>query len=183
MSSFDVSFVRPRPDKKGLPTIKSMQSGDASIATNVGGTNITIETVNLSKAIVLITESNSTSTGNPQYVKVRAKFTSPTNINLVREGTSSSISCEISWKVIEFNNVKSLQYGDYSLTVANSERPVTISSVNTNKSMLFFSFSSSLTSNDTIAMMCKGKILDSTTINFKSGSATIVISWFLVEFY
>jgi hypothetical protein len=163
----------------GGSSIKSIQSGESSMS-GLTNLDITISEVNLINSIVIIYERSST-TAAAQSLKVKGKLTNYTTLNLTRSSSATS-SAYVSWQVIEFNNVKSLQKGDYVLTTTSAET-VTIASVNVTKSILIFSFSStSTTTSSGGACLCSGYLSNSTTITFQKGVVDANIHWQVIEF-
>lgn len=171
----------------GIPTgggsnIKSMQRGFGQIAANVVINNIPISAVDLTKAVVMIWQSAPTNLG-PAYTLVRAKLTSETNLEISRELTSTTASGSFNWQVVEFNNAKSLQKGDYQFT---GNGTVTISAVDLNKTLLFVSATSTSDGTGTNAMeapffLLKQELISSTQFTL-TRSSTNKSHWQVVEF-
>lgn len=120
----------------GGSNIKSIQRGSVNV--NATTVNVAISSVDPTKAIVMLAVAGRSS-GNSNYNLVSGAITSPTNIAFYIGASGSSTT--VDWVVIEFNNVKSFQSGNKVTTLATDS--VTISNVNMEKSILFYSFSSS----------------------------------------
>lgn len=157
----------------GGSNIKSIQRGVASL--NGTSLSIPISNVDLTKAIVLIGFSSLSSTGAAN--QIQAKFSDSTHILL---SIFQTTTVPVSWQVIEFNNVKSLQYGTSSVVgVANS---TSISNINLDKSILFYTWTT--TASTATASTVRGELASSTTITFNQDgfNPTYEISWFVIEF-
>ncbi|WP_291825907.1 hypothetical protein, partial [Marinobacter sp.] len=113
---------------------------------------------------------------------------SSTNLELYRAVTRSYSADKISYWVVEFENVKSLQMG--LTTVANNSVSVAVSiaSVDLAKALLFFSSAIAYACPDplTKAVLC-GYFSNNTTITFERGGYdssyddTCYISWYVLE--
>jgi hypothetical protein len=91
---------------------------------------------------------------------------------------------DVEYQILEFSNVKSIQRGTSSLENDMYANPVnvTISPVNTSKSLLFFTYKSSITGTQYVFFV-KGQITSSTNIQFKWGAVyPMTINWNVVEF-
>lgn len=158
--------------------IKSIQTGLTSIQ-NVNSINVSISAVDLTKAIVIInnTDNNMAITSNHA---VEAYLSTSTNIILRQADTTTSINY-ISWTVIEFNNLKSLQSGSYQITSISSEQVVTVSNINTNKSVLLATWFN--TYGTSYVQNIRYRIINNTSIGLYTAVAQPSwIYWYLVEF-
>lgn len=100
----DFFILRP---SGGGSNIKSIQRGVASVNQAL---NITINPVDVTKSIVLITVYSNGTWGNDHlYLGYLSSGT-----NLVIEKGFSNTTGDIAWQVIEFNNVKSMQRGTFT---------------------------------------------------------------------
>jgi len=168
----------------GEPNVKSIQRGYRDL-TGTSTHNITITSVDLNKSIVRIYAVPSASSSFTTNTMAKARLTSSTNIEIVIGNYDKPP--RIYWEVIEFNNVKSLQKGAYTLVNPDGTSPlfgssVNVSTVDINKSMLFFSF---FTSNSgAIATFLSGTVLTSNLISFVCSwpNSTYNIEWQLIEF-
>jgi hypothetical protein len=161
----------------GGSNIKSKQSG--KVLMNGGTKTVTISAVDLTKAIVRITYAPS-SQSNPSAnaVTVSGELTNATTITFTLNQTINNIT--VLWEVIEFNNVKSLQSGNWNNSLASST--LTVSSVNPSKSMLFYSDWTSVVA-DFYSMFMNIEITSATLLTCtRIDATTFNIKWFLVEF-
>lgn len=157
--------------------IKSIQRGVVTFSTTIP-INITISSVNFASSIVILTFDTGTNIGYADKVLVKGKLTSGTNLELTKY-TAQTDYPTVYWQVIEFQNIKSLQQGEFIYSSGNT---VTISAVNTAKSVLFFSYSSSnSTDSGSNAMFCSGGITSPTQLIF-NGKVWLYIDWYVVEF-
>lgn len=163
-----------------LSVIKNKQSGVINLSGSTYQQNITISAVDLTKAVVRI-KWYSNSSGKAGYVSIPSgNLTSSTNL-LIQIDYTPVGSVWIAWEVIEFNGVRSLQSGLYNLVSGGN---VTVSTIITTKSILFFSYLNNITSTDLNTNSVSGYISNSTLLTFYSGSPsnTDSIQWYLIEF-
>lgn len=158
--------------------VKSIQSGYVSV--NETTANVTISAVNLANSIVKITYTNQSAGDTAKNLSIQAKLTNSTNIQFTNGGIYS-YPFQVYWEVIEFQNVKSIQKGDYAYTTSGS---TTISSVNTSKAMLFFSFYSDSTnsSSNNLSYTVMGGYINSSSVSFYGETFNAYIHWQVVEF-
>lgn len=167
--------------------IKSIQRGFTAIASGSLSATVNISSVDVNNAILLVEESYSDGDTNT-YARnslILGTFVSATQIKLERADSVGNVN--VSWQVIEFdsNAIQSLQKG-LATTPDNSKvADVTISSVDTTKTLLFCSylFSGAL-------KIDKAKItsrfLSSTSLRFERNEVGAsgeynTIQWFAVE--
>lgn len=156
-------------------SISRVQRGTGTIAYTVSVILVNIASVDLTKSIIKINHLGN-GTMAVSNTLMRARFVSNTQIEITRVHAGGDV--DFSWQVIEFNNVKSLQRGDASVTNIN----VNISSVNLSKSILFFSASTSFTGTSTDGYFIDGRLVSSTVINFKVLVGTANVHWQVIEF-
>lgn len=156
--------------------IKSIQRGTATM--NSTTVNVAISAVDLTKAVVIVNFASLNANITDSEVSIKATLTSSTNLQLSNIVATYGIIV-VSWTVIEFNNVKSLQSGSYTSTSTSDS--ITISSVNMAKSQLFYS-STSNNGNPSQYILLNCYLSNATTITISHYAATRVISWYLVEF-
>jgi len=163
----------------GGNNIKSIQRGVVTLPVGTLLTNVTISTIKSSDSVVIISSRASGNDGANELC-IKAKITSSTNLELSRYGSTVD-AVSISWQVIEFTNIKSLQKGDYTFA-SQGEVTTTISPINTSKSIILFSFKTAY--NGSGSGYCVGKILDSTTIAFSclTSLQSLDTHWQVVEF-
>lgn len=155
---------------EGLKII-SRQYGTQAITSSTTNQSVTISSINTANSVVF-----HTSYGTSRNERMRCDFVSSTSFNMYRTATTSYSHTE-QWEVIEFdpNCINSIQTGIVSGSNPNT---VTISSVNINKSMLFYGAGGGGTGTMTQEY---GKIVDSTTITLHGDSGHLW-RWFVVEF-
>lgn len=172
----------------GGSNIKSIQRGEFQLS-SPQSQSITISAIDTTKSILKFTVSypnSGQSSMQPQYSAFRGEITNSTTISFTRGVNTSAAYVVISWEVIEFNNVKSLQSGNLSYSTNAAESIVTVNSINTSKALLFFSFSTNNSDNDASGALLKGRIISNTSIGFVqnclTGGRSVAISWRLIEF-
>ena len=160
--------------------IKSIQHGLLSMAGT--SANVTITEVDTTKAIIIFSSYNSDVTSmTADKSVVRASITSSTNINFVAQ-TAASLNSQIAWTVVEFNNVKLLQKGTFT-QAGGVGITKSISQVNVNKSLLFYSFTTESTDTNILQILSRAYIEDSTTLSFSFPTGSnVTCNWQLVEF-
>lgn len=165
-----------------LPSnIKSIQRGTATY--NAATTlDVPITVVDLSKAIVIVTACHAYSSGvSPSALAIMGKLTSATNINLSSAASLGSIT--VSWEVIEFNNVKSVQSGDFSVTSDNTDQSVAITAIDPTKSFIISSSKSGISNATATGMLSIARIASSTSIVIRSSYNTSeTVHWQVIEF-
>lgn len=165
----------------GGSNIKSIQRGMYNVTDTTTTIDISIANVDLTKSVPTI--SFDASYGNQMADLWKCELTSSTNLRITRIGLIAT-NIFVSWEVIEYNNVKSLQSG---LCAANAYPfSVSISNIDTSKSKLFYSFTNSYNNSDT-EQYCfvSGFIKNSTLIEFRGYMANINqynIQWYVIEF-
>lgn len=141
--------------------IKSIQRG--STLNTAASIDIAISSVDLAKSVVVL----SSITGGTYIAGnlVGGQLTSATNLNIL---INTSVTKTVYWTVIEFENVKSLQKGIVT-TTGVSDYPITINTVNVEKSLVFVSYTTTNTSNNTITYKSVGEDLtNATTLTLRS---------------
>lgn len=162
--------------------IKSRQSGTVGLSASTQ--TVTIAAVDLTKAIVRISvQTPWNSYPDASYYATSGVLTNATTLTIAVYGGSGD-SLNAVWEVIEFNGVKSLQSGSWAISA--SSQALTISSVNTSKSMIFYSFAASANvgSNYIASILTTLVLTSSTSLTFSQQNATpYIVKWYLVEFY
>lgn len=168
----------------GGSNIKSIQRGTASMISGAINIDVPISSVDLNKAIVLVTFRSLSEDSNNNflyYFGVKAKLTTSTNLNLKRyQGPYQSL--EISWTVVEFNNVKSIQRGSLTSIYTSKSDVVTISPVDMSKSLLFFSYTEETGNNGIYYAYVEGVLTNPTTITFTKQGMAKTYEWQVIEF-
>lgn len=173
-------FFTLRPS--GGSNIKSIQRGNVTISFSNLTQSVTISEVDTTKSIIILSYTSTSSPPNYGSIKPRAYFATGTSFTLER-GNASHSGLVVSWQVIEFKDIKSLQSGQ-TTAATSSTGTQAISSVDLSKSALFFSFS--YVSGGSGTMWEPRMYLSSTTeITYEPGFSitnNVVYSWFVVEF-
>lgn len=167
----------------GGKNIKSIQRGSVSPFGDGAGKShdITISSVDTSKSIVRLTYfPNGTS---PATATVRISLVNSTKINLARFMDNYIYSGVLYWEVIEFNNVKSKQIGSTSGS-GGSPKTISISPVDLNKSLVFYSQYS--TSTNAAGVFARDSdsglgLINNNTLEL-TGQSSSYIFWQVIEF-
>lgn len=166
----------------GGVTIKTLQRGTTVIGVNQDIVNVTITSVDATKAIIRFGFYTNTNVASKAFVT--GVFSNNTTLLFARNVSDASATVTIYWEVIEFGNVKSVQKGSTSSAVSSSGTNVTISEVNTSNSLIFYSFTAA--SNDTSGKTVEAaRFVNSTTISLlgqPSGSGTNYFNYQVIEF-
>lgn len=166
---------------KGGANIKSVQRGSTTVTATT--TNVTITSVDLTKSIVKISfRCASDSVADRSFVT--AALTSSTNLRLQVDATPTGVTPLVQWEVVEFNNVKSKQSGNLSFT-ASTEQSISITSIDTSKSIIFASFRQTAAATGTGYGCNSFRIIDSTNIGVQRTNAiagTTVTEWQVIGF-
>lgn len=159
--------------------IKSVQRGLTTTAAAGTKQTITINPVDVSKSIILMTIQSDNAW--PQIVEVLAKIESSTTISF-EHVYSNTNSVFISWEVVEFSKLKSLQKGDVAQT-ASPEVNVTINAVDLSKTIVFVTSKNSDTNNASARTRVRASLTNSTTLNiFTRNTNTQTFHYQVVEF-
>jgi hypothetical protein len=158
-----------------ISNIKSIQRGSVSLS----GTSITvnINPVNTANAIILLSIKPG---GDFSYEFYKPAFVNGSSFTITSDFLGAA--CVIKWQVIEFNNVKSLQTGDTTISTANTAQTVTVNSVDPTKAILFAHVHGSNNMNADSGIMWNAELTNATTITLLSGFTNVKIAWQLIEF-
>lgn len=164
----------------GGSTIKSIQRGMVVLGNNTSAT-ATISSVKLSNSIIqLHIGGYYNSSEGYQYTSetlALGKFLDDATIEISRMSGSSTTAIQVYWTVIEFNNVKSIQKGDY--TGCTSAGSTTISQIDLNNSFLIYSSKAADGNYRPLAFL-----YSDTEIRFAiRTNGNGVIHWTVIEFY
>ena len=158
----------------GGSNIKSIQRGEV---TQVGSsTDVTISAVDLTKAVLYITTRANAITYAPDSAAVKGKITTATNLNFSTYSATPHVV--ISWVVVEYENVKSLQKGD----VVGIGPTVNISAVDITKSLIIHSARVNYATNDSTAMITSSKFNSATQISLQNVNFSCDYHWQVIEF-
>lgn len=162
--------------------IKSIQRGLSELINNTYSLNVPIANVDINRSVVIVNEAIAFNGASPADIKVKAKLINGNTLNLAIGSTSGgSGSAKISWQIIEYKDIKSLQTGE--LLFNTTTQNVNISDVNIDKSILIFSFNTTHTTYALQGLVLRGHIANDNTLTFYTGSASQAkINWQLVEF-
>jgi hypothetical protein len=167
----------------GMPakSIKSIQQGIVvwNPAANVTVKDVPITAVDLTKSIVFIGIWCDDALSND--VKVLGKLTTGSNINLSRVGVNAVSNLIVSYTVVEFRNIKSIQRGDAAIVAGSAS--VSISAVsNVNKAFCIPpSMKSSVTEDTDRVMTASVRLTAVNSLEIRSGVDSTV-HYQVVEF-
>lgn len=177
------------PDRSGFElfgggVVRSVQRG-STVLSNDSEVQVTISQVDAAKSIILVNAASSQTTSDPTNYNVIGKIVNSNTISLKKRSRSTGTT--VFWQVIEFENIASLQKGDFDFITDSSgfqSRTINISPVNLSKSILVFSFEAIHTA--TYGGNFGGELSaeDAITFYYRYGSAGAVIPvhWQVVEF-
>ncbi len=188
-NSTTLTFQRDGSSGSGDITIKwyvaEFESGvtvqRGSVATSSTTINVPLTSVDLSKSFPIVSLRVG-GTVNSDDDFVRAKLTSSTNLQLTFDEVRSDGVVE--WQVVEYNDAQ-VQSGDVSFTPGESPKTASISSVDTGKSWLIYTYQTNVVSQSNIGeKLVRGVITNSTTLTFDRDqtATTMGLTWYLVEF-
>jgi hypothetical protein len=156
--------------------IKSIQRGTLLVNDSSTTFYIPISAVDLSISIVDI--SFTAPNSNAQEDNWQCNLSDSTNIYMKRD-RGTALAVDISWTVIEFNNVKSKQTG--WVDVVSNVRVSTISAVNPLKCMLWASHRATGSASAYYALF--KEVTSATSLTFKMyGASDPSVRWQLIEF-
>lgn len=157
--------------------IKNVQKGIRTFSSAQTSSNVTISAVNPDNCIVILhpvtdTGSYTQFRGNDTY---SASFTNPTTLNLKRGRTGEETV--VSWQVIEFNGVKSLQTGRLWVP-ANDPEDITISAVDTSKTFVYFLHEVSY--DEYISLYLECRLTSSTNLRIET-LTNMYVNYYVIE--
>jgi len=126
-------------------TVSSIQSGSQAIASGDGLTiNIAITAVDLSRSIVMITQSNAANETRSKRHLFRADLSTSTNVRLIRHESSFAKDVIVEWTVVEFDTgvIQNIQSGSVDRT--NAVQNTTLTAVDLGKSFVVTSLTTNL---------------------------------------
>lgn len=174
------SFPIPKPDGGGS-NIKSIQRGTASFTGSETSITVTLVTpidTNKSLAYALVVAENTSYTDC-----VDVDITNGTTLTFTRTAANTAVQT-VTWRVEEYNNVKSMQSGTF--IPVNASDNVTITAVNMDKAILAVSWKTTANFAGSVYYLCRYSLTSSTNINFveyNSVQTTFRLRWRLLEFY
>lgn len=159
--------------------VKSIQRGEGVFPVNSGiEQNITINQIDPQKTIVRVHFWSGYV--YPYSTVVMGHITSPTNLHVSRYSQSLAATSFL-WEVIEFDDSVHVQTGEVLNITSNTQ--VNINPVNPERSLIFFSWKTSLTeSNVQGGLVARAiRFIDNSTIEILAlGDRTV--RWYVVEF-
>ena len=159
----------------------SVQRGAADISGTGYPANATLVAVNIAKSFPIISHRTYGSSFDANDFW-KAKITSPTNLEM--DADNDPDVGFIEWQVVEYSDA-SVQQGDLSFASGDASKTDTVTSVDTSKSWLIYSYD---TLTGTIAdigqKLIRGRLTNSTTLTFDRNNTGVTadLSWYLVEF-
>lgn len=157
----------------------TVQRGSTSTTTPT--INVPLTSVDLTKSFPIISlRAGGTVASNQDFS--RAKLTSSTNLQLSLDAVRSDGVVE--WQVVKYDDSQ-VQTGDVSFANGDSSKPFPISSVNTGKSWLIYSYQTEIGTQSNIGQkLVRGVMNNSTTLTFDRDQTgqTMDLTWYLVEF-
>lgn len=144
----------------GGSNIKSLQHISSNLSSSLEIGTITISAVDITKTIIKPVFPPSTIARGSS---ISFKFLDSTTIQWQRDqsGTVQPIVID----VVEFNNVKSLQRSEISLSTSDVTLDVTIAAVDTSKTLVFSSLRSTATNNDALSFMYSVSLKNANAVN------------------
>lgn len=170
----------------GGSNIKSIQRGSISLGSNT--ITLSIAPVDLSKTVLILTNEAAAYNKNAGANAIKGEFV---DNQTLRFSTKSFINYGpiVNFFVVEFNNVKSIQRGSFIETFVRDgsikSRDIAISSVNINKSLIFFSFKTGDGYFGYYGSYAVGaKFMSSTSLRFSvfGDSQDVDLYWQVIEF-
>lgn len=162
------------------PIIKSLQQGYLSMGTATTY-DLTISPIDTNRSIVLVTPTKVDSTSTlARDVMITTEITSPTNIRMSRYRGNFG-GGDLYFYVVEFTHLVKVQRG----VTGGLGFPVTISAVNTGKSIVVFSARSDQSStNEVIPLLSPVPVLTGPTtlaLTGTSANSNQIFSWYIFE--
>jgi hypothetical protein len=166
-------------------SIKSIQRGQSVIVNGDYNKTITISPVNLVNSIVVI-HPIASNYYNVALETASIKFLNSTSIFAARM-LNTGWSCSFVWEVIEFENVKSKQIGEFSVLTGEYDKNIAINSVNTAKCLVVTSLHCDVRSTEWGYAINQPFLQSATVLNVKLASngasnVTRYILWQIIEF-
>ena len=160
----------------------SVQRGAANYTSPGDATlNETLTGINTAKSFPIVSyRSSETNYDRNDWVK--AKITSPTNLELDMYETVSGAFAE--WQVVEYMDA-GIQKGDVSFGSGDASQTASISSVDTGKSWLVHSYKAHTGTTANIGQkLIRGRMTNATTLTFDRNNTGAIadVTWYVVEF-
>ncbi|MBU5486458.1 hypothetical protein KQI86_19335 [Clostridium sp. MSJ-11] len=159
----------------GCNAIKSIQSGEYYFQSDIANANITISTVDFNKSVVIIEDESSVDRTTTYFM---GQLFNNNTLNIQRNNGNAYGAATVYWRVIEFDNIKSVQQGVISST--QFMYPIPINRVNVSKTLAFASFKTTDLSN--ISYVRKQLVVSESNLVIRSRTESKVWYWYVVEF-
>jgi len=157
----------------------TVQRGSTTLGTLPA--NIGISSVDTSKAVPIVSlRTNGVDYDTNDFL--RAKITTSTNLQLNMDAACAP--CTAEWQVVEFA-AATVQTGDISWAAGDATRTATVTTVDTAKSWLLFSYQSAAGTTANIGQkMVRGVVTNPTTLTFDRNNTgqTMTLTWSLITF-
>lgn len=153
----------------GGSNIKSIQRGLFTFSSNPGTYTLNFTAVDISKSILTFSYTTGTKSGVNKYVLIQGQIINSTQASFSNFLPGDSIDFTVEWQITEYENVKSVQRGATSITsgaVVVSASNVSISSIDVDKSILFFSAKNQYAFSSSVGLLFRGKIASPTILTF-----------------
>lgn len=161
--------------------IKSIQQGTKLLPNDSLSTTITVNSVDTTKSLLLVTSlNNRTTSGFPANLMCRVVLTNSTTITLTRTDLNGDLY--VDWQLIEFNGVKSRQSGTTSITNDDTVNNVIITSIDLSKSIVVINGMSNITDNEAYKMQYRAILTSSTNLAIYAYNQ-FDSYWQVLEFY
>lgn len=172
-----------------IGAIKSVQEG--SILLSQPTSTITLGTVNPTNCVVLISAIADLAITTPANVSVKGEVTGSNTLTLSRitANTTAAYAVNVTWQVIEFDGVRSVQSGTMSIVSGSSNQ--SIGGVSSKKVLLFSTETNSSTQDTLTEYKTRLRLTFAdhgiyyvVSLNAEAkGTGTKSISWKVIEFY
>lgn len=162
----------------------SVQRGQTTIASGSVSNTATINSVDTSKSMVIVSSFDDETSSNQQTGLVTGELQNSTTV-LMKRNDGATVNDTINWQVVTFSSGSgaTVQTGETNLGSGSSGQTASISSVNTASSWLYCSYDADTNGLGQTAVGCD--LTDSTTITldrYKSGSYNNRVRWYVVTF-
>lgn len=161
-------------------SIKSIQRGTVTL--NANAIAVSLAPIVMSNAIVVIHQRH-VNNGNPANRNiVAAQIVTNTQLSLYVSAYDANYAPTVTWEVIEFNNVKSVQRGNVSVPDATTTN-VSIAEVNLAKSFVYCTLISEATAQDySNYALATCALTSATNLQFYSQAGINKAYWQVIEF-
>lgn len=164
----------------GGSNVKSIQRGTTTV--NELEKEVPIEPVDITKSVVILSEKSHPNGGYVAETCTMGSLSDSTTLELNVGLVNANRHPTVEWQVIEFDNIKSLQSGILTTTLATDARAIT--SVNPLKTLVLFSHMTNYP--DALHAwhaLCTLKLASATHITFQQYAAIHAkVAWFVIEF-